>query len=86
MFCECISHLLAKEKPTCKNVIDLFCVFFFLFDFFNTSEPPKDDGGAEITKYVVELSQGLSGMWEMLLVKDVLSFILKVTRKQVLLF
>uniref|UniRef100_A0A8C5E9P0 Fibronectin type-III domain-containing protein 3A n=1 Tax=Gouania willdenowi TaxID=441366 RepID=A0A8C5E9P0_GOUWI len=25
-------------------------------------EPPKDDGGAEVTKYVVELSEGLSGV------------------------
>lgn len=42
--------------------------------FFNTSEPPKDDGGAEITKYVVELSEGLSGMSEMLLVKEVVIY------------
>lgn len=35
-----------------KNVI---LVLFF------ASEPPKDDGGAEVTKYVVELSEGLSG-------------------------
>ncbi|CAL9683829.1 unnamed protein product [Knipowitschia caucasica] len=29
-------------------------------------EPPKDSGGAEVTKYVVELSEGLSGVsWEL---------------------
>lgn len=29
-------------------------------------EPPKDDGGAAVTKYVVELSEGLSGLsWEL---------------------
>lgn len=33
---------------------------FLVFFLFN-SEPPKDDGGAEVTKYVVELSEGLSG-------------------------
>ncbi|KAM6988465.1 fibronectin type-III domain-containing protein 3A isoform 2-T3 [Tautogolabrus adspersus] len=30
-------------------------------------EPPKENGGAEVTKYVVELSEGLSGMsWELI--------------------
>lgn len=38
--------------------------------FLHPSEPPKDDGGAEITKYVVELSEGLSGMWEILQLKE----------------
>lgn len=55
VFCEFISHLLDKKyhkKLRNKKVIVLFY----------TSEPPKDDGGAEITKYVVELSEGLSGM------------------------
>ena len=33
-------------------------IFFFLF--YNI-EPPKENGGAEVTKYVVELSEGLSG-------------------------
>lgn len=46
---------------------------------FYTSEPPKDDGGAEITKYVVELSEGLSGM--LLLFPEVLAFSLQVTMK-----
>lgn len=61
----------------------IFYIFIFLF---NTSEPPKDDGGAEITKYVVELSEGLSGMSKLLLVKEVLSFILKVRMKRSLYF
>lgn len=30
-----------------------------------TVEPPKDDGGATVTKYVVELSEGLSGESQM---------------------
>lgn len=31
-------------------------------------EPPKDDGGSEITKYVVELSEGTSGKFLMVTV------------------
>lgn len=31
------------------------------------AEPPKDDGGAAVTKYVVELSEGLSGESQMLI-------------------
>ncbi|KAK5868936.1 hypothetical protein PBY51_009908 [Eleginops maclovinus] len=35
--------------------------------FKMTWEPPKDTGGAEVTKYVVELSEGLSGLsWELM--------------------
>ncbi|KAF3847448.1 hypothetical protein F7725_020476 [Dissostichus mawsoni] len=35
--------------------------------FKMTWEPPKESGGAEITKYVVELSEGLSGLsWELM--------------------
>lgn len=33
--------------------------------FMKTTEPPKDDGGAAVTKYVVELSEGLSGESQM---------------------
>ncbi|KAJ8405880.1 hypothetical protein AAFF_G00313170 [Aldrovandia affinis] len=28
-------------------------------------ESPKDDGGAEVTKYIMEMSEGLSGTWEL---------------------
>lgn len=40
-----------------------FCLMnsVFVFVFIKTIEPPKDDGGAAVTKYVVELSEGLSG-------------------------
>lgn len=32
-------------------------------------EPPKESGGAEITKYVVELSEGLSGKLQIVIIK-----------------
>jgi hypothetical protein len=38
-----------KNKNTC---------FFLIFNL----EPPKDDGGSEITKYIVELNDG-KGMY-----------------------
>lgn len=50
----------------------MICFGFF---FLHPSEPPKDDGGAEITKYVVELSEGLSGMSEILLLKEVVIYL-----------
>lgn len=40
-----------------ENCINKCCCFVFI----KTVEPPKDDGGAAVTKYVVELSEGLSG-------------------------
>lgn len=38
-----------------------------IFFFFCNLEPPKDDGGAEVTKYVVELSEGLSGKLQIMI-------------------
>lgn len=37
-----------------SSLMNICCMFCHL-------EPPKEDGGAEVTKYVVELSEGLSG-------------------------
>lgn len=49
-------HTYWTKRSKRSNVIRNVTVLFY------TLEPPKDDGGAEITKYVVELSEGLSGM------------------------
>lgn len=49
-------HTYWTKSSKRNNVIRNVTVLFY------TSEPPKDDGGTEITKYVVELSEGLSGM------------------------
>lgn len=44
-------------------------VFVFFWLLVNL-EPPKDNGGAEVTKYVVELSEGLSGKFQMVIIKS----------------
>lgn len=45
------------ETTWLENFINSAVVLSLL----KTTEPPKDDGGAAVTKYVVELSEGLTG-------------------------
>lgn len=60
--------LLTEQINNKKNW--LLQVDGFVYLFF-TLEPPKDDGGADVTKYVVELSEGLGGELVILMIKKI---------------
>lgn len=40
------------------NILTLFITVPFKMNAFIISEPPKDNGGAEINKYIVEIDDG----------------------------